>query len=210
MALAVVGVGVGRTGTNSLQEALQRLLGGRCYHMSEVLGHLDDHVPAWRRAVAGQTVDWSSVFDGYRACVDWPAAACWRQLADANPDAVVLLSERDFPEQWWASFEKTILEVMRRGSIDPAMDDWFAMGVEMLDADLGPGWDQRDSAIAGYLRRYAAVRAEVPAHRLVEWKPSDGWGPLCDALGVPVPDEPFPVTNSTSEFRAVAGLDGAG
>jgi len=207
MGLALVGAGVGRTGTSSLQQALQRLLGGPCYHMVEVFGHLDGHVEAWRRAVRGGEIDWTSVLDGYRAIVDWPGAACWRQLAEANPDAVVLLSERDTPEQWWASFEKTILEVMRRGSPGTDLDGWYAMGVEMLDADLGPGWDDRDTAIAGYVRRNAAVRAEVPAGRLVEWRPADGWGPLCDALGVPVPDEPFPATNSTGDFRTMAGLD---
>lgn len=207
MGLAVVGAGVGRTGTNSLQEALQRLLGAPCYHMSEVFGHLGEHVPAWRRALAGGDVDWTAVLDGYDAIVDWPGAACWRQLADAHPEAIVLLSERESPEQWWASFDRTILEVMRRGPQGGGLDDWFAMGVEMLDADLGPGWDDRDTAIAGYVRRNEAVRAEVPADRLVVWRPADGWQPLCEALGVAPPEEPFPVTNSTEDFRSMAGLD---
>ena len=42
----------------------------------------------------------------------------------------------------------------------------------------------------------------------LEWHPGDGWGPLCAALGVEIPDEPFPHVNSTEEFRAMAGLDG--
>jgi hypothetical protein len=45
------------------------------------------------------------------------------------------------------------------------------------------------------------VRAEVPAERLVEWQPGDGWAPLARALGVAVPDEPFPHTNTTEEFN---------
>lgn len=53
----------------------------------------------------------------------------------------------------------------------------------------------------------AEVRRTIPASRLVEWTPSDGWGPLCAALGVAVPDEPFPVTNTTNEFRGRLGLD---
>jgi Sulfotransferase domain len=42
----------------------------------------------------------------------------------------------------------------------------------------------------------------VPAGRLVEWRPGDGWEPICTALRVAVPDEPFPHVNSTEEFRA--------
>jgi hypothetical protein len=51
------------------------------------------------------------------------------------------------------------------------------------------------------------VRATAPPDRLLEWHPGDGWAPLCTALGVDIPDEPFPHVNSTAEFRAMAGLD---
>jgi hypothetical protein len=48
----------------------------------------------------------------------------------------------------------------------------------------------------------AAVRAGVPRERLLEWRAADGWAPLCAALGVAVPDEPFPRVNTTEEFQA--------
>jgi hypothetical protein len=51
------------------------------------------------------------------------------------------------------------------------------------------------------------ARDTIPADRLVEWTASDGWDPICAALGVSVPDEPFPLTNTTSEFRQMAGFD---
>jgi hypothetical protein len=41
MAFKVVGAGLGRTGTHSLQLALQQLLGGPCYHMLEVIADPD-------------------------------------------------------------------------------------------------------------------------------------------------------------------------
>ncbi|HYD10636.1 MAG TPA: sulfotransferase, partial [Acidimicrobiales bacterium] len=62
-------------------------------------------------------------------------------------------------------------------------------------------------AKAGYERHLAEVRERIPAERLVEWVPSDGWGPLCRMLDVPVPDEPFPVTNTTKDFRSQMGWD---
>ena len=62
--------------------------------------------------------------------------------------------------------------------------------------------NNREACIAAFERHNARVRETVPAHRLLEWRATDGWGPLCAALGVPVPDEPFPVTNTKEEFAA--------
>jgi phospholipase C len=58
-----------------------------------------------------------------------------------------------------------------------------------------------------------AVRREVPADRLLEWSPADGWEPICERLCLPAPDDPFPVTNTANETRAMFGfppLDTAG
>src|SRR3954447_22822143 len=58
--LRVVGAGLGRTGTASLKQALERLLGAPCYHMAEVFTHLD-HVPVWHAAIRGENVDWNAL-----------------------------------------------------------------------------------------------------------------------------------------------------
>jgi hypothetical protein len=68
-------------------------------------------------------------------------------------------------------------------------------------------WQHEDAAKAAYEALNAAVRAAVPAERLVEYRAGDGWEPLCTALGVPVPDTAFPHVNTTDDFRAMAGLD---
>ena len=39
-----------------------------------------------------------------------------------------------------------------------------------------------------------------------EWKEAEGWEPIFERLGLPVPDEPFPVTKSPNDFRAMLGL----
>lgn len=62
--------------------------------------------------------------------------------------------------------------------------------------------DDRDQVIAGYERRLSEVRTEIERDRLVEWRPGDGWGPICSALGVPVPNRPFPHENSTASYVA--------
>ena len=61
--------------------------------------------------------------------------------------------------------------------------------------------------IALYERHNASVRSSVPPNRFVEWTVVDGWAPICDRLELPVPDQPFPWTNTTGEFRAKNGMD---
>ena len=56
--------------------------------------------------------------------------------------------------------------------------------------------------IGVYQAHNAAVRAAVPAERLLEFDVARGWAPLCAFLGVPVPDAPFPYGNTTQDFEA--------
>jgi sulfotransferase family protein len=206
MTLKVVGAGLGRTGTHSLKLALERLLGGPCYHMIEVFEH-PEHVEVWRRAAEGEAVNWPDLFDGYVACVDWPGGSFWREIADVNPDAIILLSTRASAEAWWKSASDTIFQVIGSAPID--LPGWRAMIDAMFANRFTARIDDKASAIAAYERHNADVRATADPSRLADWKPGDGWEPICTALGVPVPDEPFPHVNTTDEFRAMAGLDDA-
>ena len=196
MTLRVIGAGLGRTGTMSLKLARERLLGGPCYHMVEVFPR-PAHFGLWTAAGRGQLPDWHALFDGFAAAVDWPAAAFWPEIAAAFPDAIILLSTRD-SASWWKSASETIF-APRDTPPPPPM-------AEMLAAVIGtrftPNMKDKAAAIAAYERWNAHVRATAPASRLVDWTPTDGWGPLCKALGVPVPAEPFPHSNTTEEFKA--------
>ena len=49
---------------------------------------------------------------------------------------------------------------------------------------------------------YAEIRRLVPAERLLEYKVSEGWEPLCKFLGHVVPTQGFPQSNSVGEFRS--------
>lgn len=199
MSIRVVGAGLGRTGTMSLKLALERMLGGRCYHMIEVFGRTDD-AGVWRRAFDGDPPDWRVFLDDFRAVVDWPAVSFWREMSDAFPDALVLLSVRD-TDAWWASANGTIFDVMRHGApSDPAMLEWWEMTQRMMAA-FSPDWTDRATATAAYERHNDDVRATVPPERLLEWQAADGWPPICAALDLPVPDEPFPHVNTTEDFR---------
>ena len=53
MGLQVIGAGFGRTGTRSLQAALQILLGGKCFHYFEMSDHRPDLFPKWLDVARG-------------------------------------------------------------------------------------------------------------------------------------------------------------
>lgn len=197
--LKVVGAGVGRTGTHSLKVALEQLLGGTCHHMVEVFAHPEE-IPIWTDAIDGRPVDWTELMKGYTAEVDWPGASFWPELSQANPDALVILSVRD-PDQWYASCMNTIFGGIRM-LVDNG-DEWMAAMVRLLGERFSNDIENRDAMIAAFEKHNDAVRAGVPKERLLEWTTADGWGPICDRLGVPVPSDPFPVTNTTEEFQAM-------
>ena len=47
------------------------------------------------------------------------------------------------------------------------------------------------------------VKREIPAERLLVFDVSEGWAPLCQFLGVAVPEEePFPRTNEAAQQLA--------
>jgi hypothetical protein len=209
LALRVVGAGLGRTGTHSLKLALEQLLGGPCYHMSETFGRPAD-IPVWRAAANGRMPDWPTFLADYTAAVDWPVCAFWRPLADEYPDAIVLLSTRSTTDTWWTSADDTIFRVSKR-EIPPEHLDVMSAQLAMVD-DLFANTFTADLSEAPAKRAYeehnAAVRAAVDPARLVDWQPGDGWDPICRALSLPVPSEPFPHVNTTADFRSMIGFDG--
>jgi Sulfotransferase domain len=189
-----------------LKLALERLLGAPCYHMAEVFKRPQD-IPIWHAAAKGEPVDWRALFADYVAAVDWPPAGFWPQLAEVFPDAIILLSVRD-ADAWWKSASNTIFAAYQAGLRSNANPGWSEMITAMFTNTFTPGFLDAETAKAAFDRHNADVRKRAPANRLVEWRVTEGWGPLCAALGVPVPDEPFPVSNTSEEFRARTHLDG--
>ena len=193
---------MGRTGTASLKLALEQLLGGRCHHMFEMVGD-PAQTPGWTDAIEGRDVDWRELLSGYVAQVDWPGASFWPELSAANPDALVLLSTRD-ADAWYRSASDTIFNVFDRPP--PGREQWFEALRKMFRERFSDDLDNPTAMMDAFERHNARVRAGVPAHRLLEWTASEGWEPICERLGVAVPQQPFPSTNSTNETRTMLGL----
>lgn len=208
MSLKVIGAGLPRTGTTSLKVALEMLLGGQCYHMTEVFKN-PEHPRLWSAAARGEPINWDELFAGCSAAVDTPTCLFWPELMEVYPQALVLLSVRD-AKSWLESCNRTIFQARRdrikaRARVGATRPDDLGDRRAMMDQvfrrmpfrpDAGP-----DEIMQGYERHNSAVRATVPAQRLLVWEPSDGWTPLCAALNVPVPETPFPRLNSRRTWR---------
>jgi len=204
MTLRLIGAGLGRTGTLSAKQALERLGFGPCYHMVEVFKN-PAHIPVWERAAEGHAVDWDALFEGYAATVDWPAAKFWRTLAEKYPDAKVLLTVRD-ADRWYASAANTIFRMDERVITTDVGRLQIEMARKLVGATFPNGFQDRAHCIDVYRRHNEEVERTLGS-RVLTYDVAEGWGPLCAFLGVPVPDEPFPRTNSTEEFQARTGLD---
>ena len=199
MVVRLIGAGLPRTGTTSLKAAIERLTGGPCYHMESVLER-PDHPAMWSRVLAGDLDVLDRILDGFTAGLDWPMSSLWREAAERYPDAAVLLSHRADADTWWRSADETVFAVWRSPR-SIGSDDWWEMSDQLL-ARFTSRWDDEAAAKAAYEQHLDDVRSTIAPERLVEYRPGDGWEPICRALHTPVPDETFPHLNSTDEFRA--------
>ncbi len=201
MSLQIIGSGFGRTGTMTMKDALGILGFGPTHHMTEIMEN-PEQLEHWKAIFAGRDVDWAEVFAGYNSQVDWPGAHVWHQTSIAFPGARVIHTERP-EDDWWASFNSTIgrfFALSETIDLPPAFAEIFATMKNGFLAQTFTDFTDRDSAIAAYRRNNQKVRETFPADRLLVFNVADGWEPLCDFLGVPVPDEPFPHKNQRQEF----------
>jgi hypothetical protein len=207
MTIKLIGAGFGRTGTTSLKAALEELGFAKCYHMIEVLSH-PAHAPLWAAALAGQPSDWSNLFAGYRATVDWPGCTFYQELMRVYPEAKVLLTVRD-PDKWYESTHNTIDQLPRSPAMRilrlfvPHLRRFYAMNETLIwQGTFGGQFADREHAIAIFQAHIVAVKEYVPAERLLVYDVREGWAPLCHFLNVPVPvGKPFPRLNDTATMQ---------
>ena len=200
MALTVIGSGLGRTGTKSLQTALNMLGVGPCHHMVEVFAH-PESMALWIAAGEGRP-DWDAIFADYGAAVDYPSAAYWRELAAHYPDAKIIHTVRD-PDAWFDSTQATIFAP--QGPVSRALAEPSSPLAAFFRSFTGRfGADLHDrAAMTGYFRRHTEeVLAAIPPERVLVYEAGQGWGPLCGFLNLPTPEAPYPSENSRAEFIA--------
>ncbi len=205
MSLKVIGAGFGRTGTNSLKVALETLGYDRCHHMKEVIPS-PRQIGYWDRASRGEAMNWDEVFTGFEAAVDWPSSAYYKELAEYYPDAKVVLSVRD-PEAWHRSVNETIYPVIRY------IPSWITRLVRPVRTlrefinrtvwdDIFDGrFEDKEFALQVFREHTEAVKRAIPAERLLIHEAKDGWQPLCEFLGNPIPETPYPRVNEAKVIK---------
>jgi hypothetical protein len=176
----VFGVGFHKTGTTSLKHALQIL--GYTVTGPDARDHVD---PARTALEACRRLSYE--FDAFQ---DNPWPLLYREMDELHPGSRFILTVRP-TDQWIRSM------VSHFGTDDTAMRRWI----------YGHGHPLGNERV--YIDRYERHTREVRAYfsqrpeDLLELAITDGqgWEPLCSFLGEPVPNVPFPRSNSAVSRR---------
>ena len=226
MALKVIGAGYGRTGTESLKQALEILGFDKCYHMFELMKDTS-RFKYWLDLEKKLSTDYDALFEGYQSAVDFPAALYYKEFMQQYPEAKVILTVRD-PDKWYDSAKKTILKGFPPafllfakvfGFLSPMLksmpeaDKWIKRILTGPTGLFEGKKDDREFMKDRFVRWNEEVKKTVPSEKLLVFEVKDGWQPLCDFLKVPVPDIPFPHSNDSKSFqknnrkRFMGGID---
>ena len=116
------------------------------------------------------------------------------------PSAKFILTVRS-PESWADSFSQTIYKFMsERNRIRNEVMPWIELVAGVLHKTGFPDGLDVAELRQRFIAHNAAVKARIPAQQLLVYQVKEGWGPLCEYLGVPAPSEPFPRSNDRAEF----------
>ncbi|KAI8059209.1 P-loop containing nucleoside triphosphate hydrolase protein [Gongronella butleri] len=205
--LEVIGAGFGRTGTHSLWLALDKL-GYSTQHMRTLIQDETANISVYEHAFDNPyspDTDWELAYKGFNAAVDHPTCNFYKELSDVYPNAKVILTVRS-TESWIKSIRNTVGKQFRTMKDLPPghVGELMAMVRRtsfggLLENDIDK-LDDDDFMKNLFEQHIEQVKKDIPAERLLIMNLGDGWDKLCPFLGKPIPDEEYPVSNSTAEF----------
>nr|XP_039249112.1 uncharacterized protein LOC120326829 isoform X2 [Styela clava] len=107
--MKVICAGMSKTGTKSLHVALEQL-GYSVYDFPEAFDIYGNDF--YKCSSKGWTVeDFRQIYENVDAVVDTPMFYFWEELAEAFPDAKVILMVRDNPDVWVNSYRKQLRDL---------------------------------------------------------------------------------------------------
>ncbi len=162
----------------------------------------------------GTQHDWQRVFENYSATIDFPSSCVWREQMVAYPDAKVLLTLHPRgAAAWYKSATETIysFQLLWEFKVLKALLPRQPAIMKMMEKLIGQRtlngtMTDKEAAIARYEQHIEDVKAAVPASQLLVFSADQGWEPLCDFLGVAVPDIDFPRVNETADMKRLIRL----
>jgi hypothetical protein len=175
----VFGIGLNKTATTSFHEAVT-LLGYRSLHWGG---------PPVRRAVEAARDAGRPLLSGLDPAFDafsdiLPLAQGFALLDEQYPGSHFVLTVRPV-DQWIDSRRRHVENNLRRKAAGAYDGDFLVVDEE--------GWRAEWTAHVSQVRRHFGDR---PDFLEIDLTRGAGWQPLCQLLGVPVPDAPFPWSNS--------------
>ncbi|KAJ9615128.1 hypothetical protein H2200_001202 [Cladophialophora chaetospira] len=216
--MQVLCLGYSRTGTLTMQKALE-VLGIPTYHFSSMYDNVREG-DLWMKAldakfdgkgeIPGKDF-WDGLLGHVGGVTDAPCNLFARELMVAYPDAKVVLVEREM-ESWyrsWMDFCKSSYSpiISALGRLDPYWAGRItALGGLVTRIESGHAVDIDQAKVRSkdaYKHHYRDVRELIGGResRLLNFDLKQGWKPLCDFLGKPVPNEPFPHENDKESNR---------
>ena len=207
--MKVICAGWGRTGTRSLKYALEYINKQPSYHMQNILLNKQD-AKKWHDLIFNdkKNYDWENIYKGYGACLDFPSCNYYKELMKFYPDAKVILNLRD-DKSWvksWNVLNNKILKSFTFRFIAKLPNTSFKLQKDIHnEMILGRrGAFQNAKTDEEKMKRFnewnQSVIDNVPKDRLLIYKVSEGWEPICKFLNVDVPDIPFPYKNKTKNM----------
>ncbi|KAI7465107.1 hypothetical protein KC357_g7725 [Hortaea werneckii] len=221
--LEVISLGLSRTGTTSMQFALEKLGFAPCHGgivlfrnpvaregFEEVFSNLI--TGKWKAGDAALSRRLRQLMQGYRSTTDMPLPYLSRETYAAYPDAKYILTTRPGgKDDWFRSFmpisrwhmSQTWHRYLYRFCVYPVA---FLRRFDDLVGLLHRKWMmEHDGKLEpeNYDRHNEMVKALIPEQQLLVYDVRQGWGPLCEFLNVPVPVESFPNTNDAAAMRAI-------
>ncbi|CAI4211901.1 unnamed protein product [Parascedosporium putredinis] len=216
--MQILVLGLPRTGTQSLADALAILGIAPVYHMRDVgkNKHQDLWVEAIEAKFEGKGTAWTRdefdrILSGYEAVADYPAAIFPEELIAAYPEASIILTTRT-ADSWLASMTTTLwhhhvnqpaddpgpLATLRRkyhahcwGNDLPAHGRRF----------FGEHNERARKAAEVAVAESKAAGEGHAERKFLELPVGAGWEPLCQFLGVPVPEVSYPRSDDWFEYK---------
>ncbi|KAI1775429.1 P-loop containing nucleoside triphosphate hydrolase protein [Hypoxylon cercidicola] len=226
--LRILSLGLPRTGSSSMAEALRILGYNRVHHGTEMILEGWDftwveraakaHFPALSspeepRPQPFTRAEWDEILGSFDAVTDFGCMLALPLIA-AYPEAKVILVHRDVDE-WERSVNEVIIDrfwprrtpsellvrclVRLAGAREPLINGIRNTFLGRFGA-AGPG-ELRANLRAVYAQHMREVQEAVPPEQLLHYRMGDGWEPLCKFLGKEVPEGvAFPHRNDAKAF----------